>query len=212
MPKQELQIRIIEQLKQYYKLHKGVLTASVDSYDWFDSVYPRRKDLSVQSFRDKFMLPGKMYRFGYDPLHKHTLPFYDKNPIIISFGAKKYKKVTLDIGLNINFLPRVMRVYFVDRIFRAHESTIIRNCAGSKQNSANEQGLININYTHLLKLLEMYGMGYAIRSYYPSHRMKTATISYENWYKGVAMRPVPGQFVKTGIGRISKRYRAALNI
>jgi hypothetical protein len=55
---------------------------------------------------------GNMYMFVYDALHKDTLPYYDRFPLVIML------KPTPDgfMGLNLHYLEPKVRALFLDRL------------------------------------------------------------------------------------------------
>lgn len=60
----------------------------------------------------KKILPGKMYLFRYNPLHKAKLSYYDILPLV--FPVEKYKDGFL--GINFHYLPIQMRILLLDRL------------------------------------------------------------------------------------------------
>ena len=57
-------------------------------------------------------LMGRMYMYFYDPKTKETLPYYDRFPLIIM--VKKERNGFT--GLNLHYLPPVLRARFFDRL------------------------------------------------------------------------------------------------
>lgn len=58
--------------------------------------------------------PGELYLFRYDPLHKETLPYYDRFPLmmLIDTYADGF------MGLNFHYLPPLMRALLMERMYR----------------------------------------------------------------------------------------------
>ena len=56
-------------------------------------------------------LMGRMYMYFYDPKTKETLPYYDRFPLIIMVKKEKGGFT----GLNLHYLPPVLRARFFDR-------------------------------------------------------------------------------------------------
>lgn len=67
--------------------------------------------------------PGQMYFVHYDPKHKVTLPYYDTFPLIIPI--ERYKNGIL--GLNLHYLPPVLRAKLLDALYDTVTSTRISN-------------------------------------------------------------------------------------
>ncbi len=80
-----------------------------EALDWFARRI--RKDVKItadqvtENLKAAKVIPGEMIIFSYDPKHKETLPYYDKNPLVIVLDK------TLDgwFGVNIHYLPPSIR-------------------------------------------------------------------------------------------------------
>lgn len=58
--------------------------------------------------------PGNLYLFYYEALHKDTLPYYDRFPLVFP-----YRKIPGGfIGLNMHYLPYYWRVKLLDRLMQ----------------------------------------------------------------------------------------------
>lgn len=60
------------------------------------------------------LMPGRMYMFVYDPLHKHDLPYYDRFPCVLLYK----RSITGFSGLNFHYLPYQMRVQLLHRLMQ----------------------------------------------------------------------------------------------
>jgi len=60
------------------------------------------------------LLPGRMYMFVYDPLHKHDLPYYDRFPCVLLYK----RSITGFSGINFHYLPYQMRVQLLHRLMQ----------------------------------------------------------------------------------------------
>lgn len=60
------------------------------------------------------LMPGRMYMFVYDPLHKHELPYYDRFPCVLLYK----RSITGFSGLNFHYLPYQMRVQLLHRLMQ----------------------------------------------------------------------------------------------
>lgn len=60
------------------------------------------------------LMPGRMYMFVYDPLHKHDLPYYDRFPCVLLYK----RSITGFSGLNFHYLPYQMRVQLLYRLMQ----------------------------------------------------------------------------------------------
>ena len=97
----------------------GVQPRTRESLEWFKK---RLKSVSrVQNnviLKDPLLnrvqkpLMGRMYMYFYDPKTKETLPYYDRFPLIIMVKKEKGGFT----GLNLHYLPPVLRARFFDRL------------------------------------------------------------------------------------------------
>lgn len=65
---------------------------------------------------------GRMFHFFYDPKWKVQLPYYDRFPLI--FVAEKYPDGFL--GINLHYLPPIMRARLMDALYSIEEDDSIR--------------------------------------------------------------------------------------
>ena len=131
--------------------------------------------------------------------------------MVISLGRKKNKSgEVLEVALNINYLPRTVRRYFVDKIFQSYKAGIISASKGNLSNRAAEQSTVPIDYYKIKKFLAVYGLGFAIRTYYPQRKRKIGVICYEEWRKGIWMEPVGEQFFGTTPRKILSSYKEGM--
>ncbi len=150
--------------------------------DWFYSTLKDKKDKQVEyhPINKPFQI-GKIYKFKYQPINK-DLDFYDKFPIVFSLGRRKTSNGVVDIGINFNFLPYNVKIFFftkMDSIF----SSFIKNQNINKFTKLNaiEQKPLPFKFEMIEHIFKNLGFEYAIRSYLPFKRKDTAVISYENW-------------------------------
>jgi len=99
-----------------FKFDKNIAKKSIA---WFDEQVKRLGDRSsVNSImkndkrKAEIFVPGRMYLFFYDALHKDTLPYYDTLPLCIPF-AKDAETFT---GLNLHYLPYKMRAVLLKNL------------------------------------------------------------------------------------------------
>ncbi|MCK5020963.1 MAG: hypothetical protein KAS32_28370 [Candidatus Peribacteraceae bacterium] len=96
---------------QFKKLKKDSVRRSASrSSAWLRNKM-RGDGIDKKMMTNKPML-GKMYLFQYDPKHKATLPYYDKNPLVIVIGH--YSDGFL--GLNLHYLPPKLRLLLLDKL------------------------------------------------------------------------------------------------
>lgn len=55
------------------------------------------------------LMPGKMYMYVYDPLHKSKIPYYDRFPCTLLYK----RSISGFSGINFHYLPYQMRVHLL---------------------------------------------------------------------------------------------------
>lgn len=108
----------------------GITPRTKESREWF-----RKKASNLRSInREDLMkeeplktgarqIVGSMQMFFYDPKTKDTLPYYDKFPLAIIVGPAKGGFH----GLNIHYLPPVLRAKFLDALMDIADKKITDN-------------------------------------------------------------------------------------
>lgn len=132
------------------------------------------------------MQAGKIYAFKYNPKTKEQLSFYDRNPVVLSLGPSKKIK-NLDLGINLNFLPRKFKVNLLSIIYTAYKSKIRKEINkkqtlldSGKTPSAKTEKPILLYYEQAKSLIPN-ELRFAIRSYYINRRKNTVVTSYDKW-------------------------------
>lgn len=195
---------------ELYKVQNGGMTKTKKLVqEWFNDIKDDKNATNVQEIRMK-LLPGHIYTFKYDPVHKLTLPFYDKAPLILHLGTiiTKEKKM-LDVGINLNFFPYNTKIWLIEKILKAYKKPIytILNRKNKTKDAKKEKHLTNFNYIEVCKKLLKDKANFFIRSYYPSHRKKTYIFSYEEWLKIIFMPQKYNEIVKEPITEIHRQYK-----
>lgn len=110
--------------------HVDLRVAALKSKTWFEqqarllsqkTIPPQLLIRSNPELNGPKILPGSMYLFRYDPLHKDTLPFYDAYPLIFPF--KKLPDGM--IGLNFHYIPYQWRIKLLDKLMSVKTSTTL---------------------------------------------------------------------------------------
>lgn len=60
------------------------------------------------------LMPGKMYMFVYDPVHKAELPYFDRFPCLLLYK----RSIQGFSGLNFHYLPYQLRVHLLYRLMQ----------------------------------------------------------------------------------------------
>lgn len=114
----------LESLKKieqaFYRNNKSEIKRNTQkSLDWFRKYIPKAMNSirTAQMFRDRKlwkskMTMGCMYFFEYDPIHKDTLPIYDRYPLIFPITAWKNDRNggQYFLGINLHYLQPALRL------------------------------------------------------------------------------------------------------
>lgn len=100
-------------------------SSQVIATDYFMTNYfaptPNKRSQLVRNY--KGLMPGKIFTYQYDPLYKDELAFYDRRPIIMCI--KNYycerTKHELTVGINFNFLPKEIRTFVLELIWKSFD-------------------------------------------------------------------------------------------
>lgn len=123
-------------------------------------------------------LPGNIYSFKYNPIHRDKLAYYDRNPVMISLGKKPIKGGYLEMGLNLNFLPDQPKITTLNIIEEAYAKTIKSEIRKGKAASKQRQLLIDYN---IMKEMLPKQLRFSIRTYSPSRIVSLKVISFDSW-------------------------------
>jgi len=92
----------------------------VKATDWLNAQAKRTAPLNTQAIIKQMpgrgrssILPGRMYLFNYDPLHKNDLPYYDRFPLVFPFRTVKGGFY----ALNMHYLPYAQRAILMDALY-----------------------------------------------------------------------------------------------
>lgn len=112
----------------FRKNHYDLRTAVTKSRSWFDQqarmlatkqIAPQRLIRSNPEMNVTRIVPGELYLFQYDALHRETLPYWDTFPLVFPFS----KTPDGFIGLNMHYLPYPIRVRLLDKLMVFKTST-----------------------------------------------------------------------------------------
>ena len=151
--------------------------------DWYDATLDDKDDTGVETFSDQEFTWGKMFKFNYDPMTKDRLSYYDKSPMILSFGKAQNGKY--ELGLNLNYFPKVVRYWMVGEIFKYYEQDIVAAADGKNYRRAYEQLEVQMDYELVQKQLGKWGIDFALRQYNIGNTRDLSVVCYEDWVKMV---------------------------
>ena len=98
------------------------------SSEWFSNEIAKlakqkltpQKVMNSGTIKTQSLVPGRMYFFYYDPLHKDTLPYYDQFPLIIPF-AKTQDTFT---ALNMHYVDYKTRIMILNELLKITNTKI----------------------------------------------------------------------------------------
>jgi len=166
---------------------------NITGWDWIQSKLKDNNDKSIVKWDGGKFHPGKIYIFKYDALHKDTLSYWDRHPIIIFLGYIKSDDHILAVGLNVSWWPPNARKWIMTKILKFHAPTI-RQFVKNRPLNAIQQMPLLIDLDYLKSAFDKYGLSFAYRTYIVD-RIKSPVIclSYECWTKAEAL-DIPNVF------------------
>jgi hypothetical protein len=134
------------------------------------------------------LFPGSMNFFGYDPLTKETLPYYDRFPLVlvISIGRRTFS------GIAFHYLPIPLRVKLFERI-----ATI------STSKNLNQQRILQLTWEMLRNASRFPEVAPAIKQYRYDH-IQTKVIRIPLDEMKIALFLPNEQFVKASASTVQR--------
>lgn len=77
-----------------------------------------RQQLGSDDVKNPYHI-GRLMLFHYDPLHKATLPYYDRFPLVFPFNVTQ----TGFYGINMHYLPLPQRAMLMDGLYKLLNNT-----------------------------------------------------------------------------------------
>lgn len=164
------------------KKYGGAQQASDYVMEWYEETLADKDSTYIETFSDGELTQGKMFKFRYDPKTKDRLAYWDRSPLVISLGKSPSG---LELGVNLNFLPKEVKYWMVGEIFRYYEGDIIASAAGKQWRRAYEQKQVPITYDLIAKNLKEWGLDFALRQYYMGQMFELSVVCYEEWIRMV---------------------------
>lgn len=164
------------------KKYGGAQQASEYVMEWYEETLNDKDSTYIETFSDSELTQGKLFKFRYDPKTKDRLSYWDRSPLVLSLGKSASG---LELGLNLNFLPKEVKYWMVGEIFNYYEGDIIKSSAGKQWRRAYEQEQVPITYDLLAKNLKDWGLDFALRQYYMGQMFELSVVCYEEWIRMV---------------------------
>lgn len=173
--------------------------------------------LSAKTLRQ--FIPGKIYTFRYDPVHKDILAYYDMQPIILVCGQWIAESTGNQIvtGINLNFLPEVERVNTLEYYYQSVKGDL--DTAYAETEKTNQVSFIKRALIVLQDIVQMFnvfgkagkiGYQYAMRNYIIGGNMqKVSLVEYDDWQYIPFIQTK--DIVGASLGEIYKTYNDSKN-
>jgi hypothetical protein len=215
-------LQIKKRRDTYIREAKSLDNASVTALKWVEDV-ESIKNTSVKQIKntDRF-IPGKMYLMDYpNPIWPEEP--YDKKPIIICLGetgrdanrlsegfqGKFNRKYIYEpgymIGININFLPEIVKSNFLQGWFDLFKPQLLQQFNTENGLKVEKQKGLQFKYNDLFSLEKTFFFSYAIRMYSKPHIKKAYELTYENWH--LASCIIPKYFQHTNLTLVTEAYQ-----
>ena len=185
-------ISFIQQIVRLIAAQRGTSLAKEDdevedAYKWLLEKMEDKRQTEVESHKDPFLEPGKIYVFKYDPMYKEKYAYYDKHPIVLMLGKMPAAQGAMNVGINISWYPPKARKYIVNTIRKLY-APMYEAAITKAPKKAKKQKPVVMDLLALKTALDQFGFSFAIRSYLPSQIKSPAVcISYENWDKAIRL-------------------------
>lgn len=189
----------MEAPKDSYKKNAGNATMRKDAYSQFYNKYIKNdanefflnlhEGEQISSNSKPFWIPGRLYTFGYDPLYKDVLSYYDKRPIIMVHDLYVHPntKNELIVGINLNFLPETVKVAVLQFYYEKFK-TEIDNAINSYWEGkiiTITQKIVSFLKDWLLQLkifsTKNINFGFAYRQYIQNRVLNPVLVEYDDW-------------------------------
>lgn len=215
-------LKIKKRRETYIKEAKGSSNASQTAVDWVQE-FESTKNSSVKLLKSSdHFVPGKMYLFDYPKPLWPNEP-YDQKPIVICLGETGRDSGRLEagfqgkfdrkyiyqsgymIGININFLPEIVKSNFLQGWFNAFKPQLLQQFSTENGLNVNKQKALQFKYDDLFPLEKTFYFSYAIRMYSTQQITKAYELTYENWH--LASCIIPKFFKNTNLSLVTEGYQ-----
>nr|CAI3971074.1 DNA end protector [Ochrobactrum phage ORM_20] len=180
--KSEAQLRFAQMAKDLQKANQGNINKRIrESIKFFAEkndakfVDTGRASISMMTKGQRgatLIAPGQVYTYSYQPKHAETLPYYDRFPLMILLDQQKNGNF---LGLNLHYLNPVPRSRILGMLIETVGANTMRHDTQLK-----------ITYGMTQQLAQYKPLGFALKSYIPSHiQGKMVRIQPADWAHAV---------------------------
>ena len=167
-----------KRIEQTVRNAGSITNAQMDANNWFLGLIKKSSGDADVLKTNQFFLPGRIYVFGYfDPVTPN-LPWWDRNPVVLSLGMDEHAN---DIGLNLNLLPYRERMKLLDFVYDLYYEKIQELINTAPLITAFSYRLKELNYYQIKPVLKSKGWDFAIRSYKSNNRLSPAVVGFSRW-------------------------------
>ncbi len=222
LKKAEDYLKIKKRRENFVKEAKSLSNASKAAIDWLEAS-ESTKNLRIEKITESSKYqPGKMYVFDYpNPLWPDEP--YDQKPVVICLGETGRDAARLSagfqgkfdrkyiyepgymIGININWLPEIMKPNFLQEWFNFFKPQLLQQFTSPKGLDVKQQTELQFKYSDLFPLEKTFFFSYAIKMYHKPSIKNPYELTYENWY--LASCIIPKFFKNTSLGQVTEGYR-----
>jgi hypothetical protein len=140
------------------------------------------KNPETYRYKQNLLAQGQLFFFEYkNPKYKNTakLPWFDKYPLVLSLGPVVTKLGVRNIGFNLHLLPPKVRIVVLCHIFELYKRFYRYQIFYKKQ------GAVQIKYQYIIKSLDKFGAGFAVRMYIPARQNVIVVFPFREWHKAI---------------------------
>lgn len=215
-------LKVKKRREDFIKEAKSLSNASNAAEDWIqESESTKNSRVKKITNSDQYQ-PGKLYVFDYsDPLWPNEP--HDQKPVVICLGetgrdsgrlsagfqGKFSRKYIYEpgymIGININWLPEIMKPNFLQEWFYFFRPQLMQQFIDNKSLNVRQQTALQFRYSDLFALEKTFYFSYAIKMYHKASIKEAYELTYENWF--LASCIIPRFFKNTNLVQVTEGYR-----
>lgn len=156
---------------------------SVEASRWFTQEV--LKNSKKYNNKSRILMQGQLHSFEYfEPKNKDkpSLPYFDKYPLVLAFGAYRTKLGIRNIGINFHYLPASVRLIVLNEIYDLYRTVYFNQIKAGIQKPA------PVKYQQIINHVKKYGVGFAIKMYIPERVKVCIRYPYDDWDKAIFLR------------------------
>jgi hypothetical protein len=151
------------EVTEYFRKKYFLPVNQIDDFLAVDEQYLHRQS--------KWFIPGRIYTFPYIPSDARVVPYYDKQPVMLSlYNYTREDGKQMEHGINLNYFPPKFRIALLDAFWAFAKKLIEKNESAVETQNTTQQipmALID-NHAQLSKVFNdaaKIGYQFALQSY-----------------------------------------------